>query len=113
VTARRAFDGWVVLAAAFAIITLSIGTLFTRGVFMKPMVGEKVMGTAYGIVCFISCIGMGLGSWAGGVIHDAFDSYQWLFLGSLAIGGTAVILAVSLRPPSPALLTVPAQRLAV
>ena len=32
--------------------------------------GERVLGTAYGIVFFISCIGMGLGSWAGGVIHD-------------------------------------------
>jgi len=29
---QRFFYGWVVLAAAFVIITMSIGTLFTLGV---------------------------------------------------------------------------------
>ncbi len=64
--------------------------------------GERILGTAYGVVFFISCIGMGLGAWAGGVIHDALGSYQWLFLGSMAVGGMAVVLAVTLRPPAPA-----------
>ena len=36
--------------------------------------GEKVMGTAYGAVFLISTLGMGLGSWAGGWIHDAFGT---------------------------------------
>jgi len=70
--------------------------------------GEKIMGTAYGVVFFISCIGMGLGSYAGGVIHDALSSYQWLFLGSFAVAGMAVVLAVTLRPPAPILATAPA-----
>jgi MFS family permease len=160
VTARRIFYGWVVLAAAFAIITLSIGTLFTLGAFMKPMedamgwsrsgigaigllnwivmglggvlagylsdrigtlyalvtreyFGERVLGTAYGIVFSISCIGMGLGSWAGGVIHDGLGSYQWLFLGSVAVGAMAVILALTLQPPSRVSFAVTAERLAV
>ena len=68
--------------------------LITREYF-----GERVLGTAYGIVFFISCIGMGLGSWAGGVIHDALGTYQWLFLGSMAIGIMAVIMGLTLRPP--------------
>jgi MFS family permease len=106
-----------VLAAAFAIITLSIGTLFTLGVFdalvTREHFGERVLGTAYGIVFFISCIGMGLGSWAGGVIHDALGPYQWLFLGSMAVGGMAVILALTLCPRSQVPLAVPAERLAV
>jgi len=34
--------GWVVLAAAFIVITMSIGTLFTLGVFLKPI--EDGMG---------------------------------------------------------------------
>jgi MFS family permease len=68
--------------------------LITREYF-----GEKVMGTAYGAVFFISCIGMGLGSYAGGVIHDALGSYRWLFLGSFAIGTVAVFVGLSLRPP--------------
>jgi MFS family permease len=68
--------------------------LITREYF-----GEKVMGTAYGAVFFISCIGMGAGSYAGGAIHDALGSYQWLFLGSFAIGTVAVFLGLTLRPP--------------
>ena len=62
--------------------------------------GERVMGTAYGAVFFISCIGMGIGSYAGGAIHDALGSYTWLFLGSFAIGSMAVALGLTLRPPA-------------
>ncbi|MGH7301300.1 MAG: MFS transporter [Candidatus Rokuibacteriota bacterium] len=61
--------------------------------------GERVLGTAYGAVFFISCIGMGLGSYAGGAIHDLLGTYQWLFLGSFAIGVMAVVLGMTLRPP--------------
>jgi MFS family permease len=68
--------------------------------------GERVMGTAYGAVFFISCIGMGLGSYAGGAIHDLFGTYQGLFLGSFAIGLMAIVLGVTLRPPG----AVPAAR---
>jgi MFS family permease len=63
--------------------------------------GERVMGTAYGAVFFVSCIGMGLGSWAGGAIHDALGSYRWLFLGSFAVGAMAVVLGATLRAPAP------------
>ncbi|MEX2221480.1 MAG: MFS transporter [Candidatus Rokuibacteriota bacterium] len=62
--------------------------------------GEQVLGTAYGAVFFISCIGMGLGSYAGGAIHDLLGTYQWLFLGSFVIGVMAVALGVTLRPPA-------------
>jgi len=44
------------------------------------------MGSAYGAVFLISTLGMGLGAWAGGYIHDAFGSYAWLFISSAAIG---------------------------
>jgi MFS family permease len=62
--------------------------------------GERVMGTAYGAVFFISCIGMGLGSFAGGAIYNTLGSYQWLFLGSFAVGSVAVVLGATLRPPA-------------
>ena len=67
--------------------------LLTREYF-----GERVLGTVYGGVFFISCLGMGLGSYAGGAIYDALGSYLWLFLGSFAIGTMAVLMGVSLRP---------------
>jgi len=58
------------------------------------------VGTAYGFIFFISCIGMGLGSYAGGAIHDTLGSYAWLFIASSLIGGMAFVLAVSLRHPT-------------
>ena len=38
-TARPRY-AWVVLGAAFAIITMAIGTLFTLGVFLVPIEQE-------------------------------------------------------------------------
>jgi MFS family permease len=74
-----------------------------RGRHVAGYFGDRAMGTAYGGVFFISCIGMGIGSYAGGVIHDLLGSYVWLFLGSGAIGTMAIVLALTLRPPRPAL----------
>jgi MFS family permease len=70
--------------------------LLTREYF-----GERVMGTAYGGVFFISSIGMGVGSYAGGYIFDFLGSYRWLYLGSFAIGLAAALLALTLRRPQP------------
>lgn len=61
--------------------------------------GERVMGTTYGGVFFISCIGMGLGSYAGGYLFDLLGNYNWLYLGSFLVGAAAVALAATLRPP--------------
>ena len=70
--------------------------LLTREYF-----GERLMGTAYGGVFFISSIGMGVGSYAGGYIYDLLGSYRWLYLGSFAVGLAAVLLAVTLRRSEP------------
>ena len=61
--------------------------------------GEKVMGAAYGGVFLISTLGMGLGSFAGGVLYDRLGSYAWLYGGSFAVGALAVALAFTFRPP--------------
>ncbi|HEX9820864.1 MAG TPA: MFS transporter [Methylomirabilota bacterium] len=63
--------------------------------------GEKVMGAAYGGVFLISTLGMGIGSYAGGVLYDRLGSYAWLYGGSFAIGVLAVALALTFRPPRP------------
>jgi predicted MFS family arabinose efflux permease len=77
--------------------SMPLYALVTREYF-----GEQALGTAFGAVFFISCIGMGLGSFGGGVLYDALGSYAWLFLASGAIGTMAVAMAVALRPPAPA-----------
>jgi MFS family permease len=61
--------------------------------------GEKVMGSAYGAVFLISTLGMGIGSWAGGYIHDVSGTYAWLFISSAAIGLMAMVLALTFRAP--------------
>jgi len=89
------------LAMVFGVAYGSVMPLYA--VVTREYFGDRAMGTAYGGVFFISCIGMGIGSYAGGVIHDLLGSYVWLFLGSGAIGTMAIVLALTLRPPSRAM----------
>jgi phosphotransferase system glucose/maltose/N-acetylglucosamine-specific IIC component len=46
---------------------------------------------------------MGLGSFAGGLIHDTLGSYAWLFISSAMIGIAAAALAITFRSPRPAI----------
>jgi MFS family permease len=89
------------LAMVFGVAYGSVMPLYA--VVTREYFGDRAMGTAYGGVFFISCIGMGVGSYAGGVIHDVLGSYVWLFLGSGAIATMAIVLALTLRPPRTAL----------
>jgi predicted MFS family arabinose efflux permease len=89
------------LAMVFGVAYGSVMPLYA--VVTREYFGERAMGTAYGGVFFISCLGMGLGSYAGGIIHDLLGSYLWLFLGSGAIATMAIVLALTLRPPRAAL----------
>ena len=63
--------------------------------------GEKVMGAAYGGVFLVSTLGMGIGSFAGGILYDRLGSYAWLYTGSFIIGALAIVLALTFRPPRP------------
>jgi len=92
-------DLGVLLALGLAFGVAYGGVMPLYALVTREYFGDRIMGMAYGMVFFISCIGMGLGSYAGGVIHDTLGSYQWLFAGSLAVAGAAVLLGMSLRPP--------------
>jgi MFS family permease len=92
------------LAMVFGVAYGSVMPLYA--VVTREYFGERAMGTAYGGVFFVSSVGMGLGSYAGGIIHDLFGSYLWLFLGSGAIATMAIVLALTLRPPRAALRSV-------
>ena len=75
------------------------GVMPLYAVVTREYFGERAIGTAYGGVFLISCIGMGLGSYAGGIIHDLLGTYLWLFLGSGAVATMAIVLALTLRAP--------------
>ncbi len=93
----RDVSSFYALALAFGTAYGSVMPLYA--VVTREYFGEQVMGTAYGAVFLISSVGMGLGSFAGGLIYDTLGSYQWLFVGSFLIAASAVILAITLRPP--------------
>jgi MFS family permease len=93
----RDLGAFVALALVFGAAyggVMPLYALVTREYF-----GEKVMGSAYGAVFLISTLGMGLGSFAGGMIYDRLGAYTWLFLASSAIGTAAVVLAFTFRRP--------------
>jgi predicted MFS family arabinose efflux permease len=85
----------VALAFGFAYGgAMPLYALVTREFF-----GERVIGTAFGGIFFVSAIGMGLGAYAGGLVFDALGSYWTLHLSSTLVGASAVTLALALRPP--------------
>ena len=89
----RDLGAFYALAVLFGLAyggVMPLYALVTREYF-----GEKAMGTAFGGVFMISCLGMGLGAYAGGWLYDVLGSYAWLFVGSLAIGSMAVLVAMA------------------
>jgi MFS family permease len=92
--------------ATFYVLGLFFGVTYGGVMPLYPIVtreyfGEKVMGTAYGAVFFISALGMGAGAFAGGWFYDVFGHYGWLYVSAFAMGGMATLLAVTVRPPRP------------
>jgi predicted MFS family arabinose efflux permease len=67
----------------------------------REFFGERVIGTAFGGIFLISCIGMGLGAYAGGWLFDHLGSYWSLYLTSTTVGVAAVAVALTLRTPEP------------
>jgi MFS family permease len=103
---------------AFSLLGLGFGVAYggvmpLYALLIRQYFGDKVMGAAYGAVFLVSTLGMGLGSFAGGIIYDQLGSYAWLFVGSLGIGGAAALVALTIRPPrafAPAFAVAPSLR---
>jgi MFS family permease len=75
------------------------GAMPVYALVAREFFGERVIGTTFGGIFFISCIGMGLGSYGGGVIFDHLGSYWTMHLASTAVGATAILTALGLRAP--------------
>ena len=73
----------------------------------REFFGERVVGTTFGGIFLISCIGMGLGAYGGGVLYDHLGTYWTLHLGSTLIGAAAVAVALALRAPTRAAVLAP------
>src|ERR1700676_4966419 len=76
------------------------GVMPLYAVLAREYFGQRVMGTVFGAATMTSSLGMAFGPLAGGWIFDTFNSYSWLYIGSLsvALGAGEVALAF---PPLP------------
>jgi MFS family permease len=96
----RELAGFYAVALVFGFAYGGVMPLYA--ILVREYFGERIMGTAFGAVAFVSTLGMALGPWAGGWLYDTFGGYFWLFLGSFGIGVAAVAIAVTFRAPGPA-----------
>ena len=78
---------WVILGAAFVVIAMSIGTLFTLAVFLEPM--EKSLGwsrASISAIGFFNWIVMGAGGFVAGYLSDRFGTRIVVLIGSGLLG---------------------------
>lgn len=57
-----------------------------------------IIGSVMGATSMASSLGMALGPLAGGVIFDTLGTYGWLYIGSFAVGLTAMVIMLTFRP---------------
>jgi MFS family permease len=83
------------------------GVMPLYAVLVREYFGVRIMGSMFGAVSAFASLGMALGPLAGGWVFDTFHAYNWLYVGSFAIGIAAVAVALSFptarRPPQPSL----------
>ena len=85
-----------VLAVLFG--TAYGGVMPLYAVLAREYFGQHLMGTVFGAATMLSSIGMAFGPLAGGWVFDTFAAYNWLFIGSFAVGLGAVAIALAFPP---------------
>jgi predicted MFS family arabinose efflux permease len=84
---QRIFYGWIVLGASALIVCLGVGTLFSLGVFLKPI--EESMRwsrSAISSVALLNWIAMGLGSFVWGALSDRVGTRVVALAGGVLLG---------------------------
>ena len=92
-------------AVSLFVVALAFGVAYGGAMPLYALVareffGERVVGTTFGGIFFISCIGMGLGAYGGGYLFDHLGTYWSLHLASTLVGAGAVAVALALRAPA-------------
>jgi len=84
---RSFFYGWIVLGAAALITCMGMGTLFSLGIFLKPI--EESMGwsrTGISTIALLNWIFMGVGSFLWGTLSDRFGTRTVVLAGGALLG---------------------------
>jgi MFS family permease len=74
------------------------GVMPLYAVLARAYFAPQIMGTVVGAMVLASSFGMALGPAVGGWIFDTFQSYAWLYIGSLAVGLGAAAIALAFPP---------------
>ncbi|RWE29865.1 MAG: MFS transporter [Mesorhizobium sp.] len=89
-------DQFYMLAVIFGATYGGVMPLYA--VLAREYFGQRILGTVFGAATMLSSLGMALGPLAGGMIFDAYASYDWLFIGSALIGLGAAGIAIAFPP---------------
>jgi MFS family permease len=92
----RELSAFYAVAALFGFIYA--GTMPLYSVLARENFPMRMMGTVIGGSAMAGSLGMATGPVAGGLIYDTFASYAWLYIGSLAVGLGAFLIALTFRP---------------
>jgi MFS family permease len=84
------------LAVVFALAYGGVMPLYA--ILVRDYFGLHIMGTVFGAVSAAASLGMAFGPAAGGWVFDTYTSYQWLYVGSFAVGLGAVAIALTFKP---------------
>jgi MFS family permease len=85
--APRLFYGWIVLAAAVAIVALGIGIIMSLAVFLEPL--EAEFGWSRSLISGIALVNwliFGLGAFVWGTLSDRIGARRVVGLGILLLG---------------------------
>jgi MFS family permease len=77
------------------------GAMPLYAILVREYFPAGIMGSVFGVVAMIAALGMALGPPVGGWLFDTFGGYGWLYVGSSAIGITAALMAMTVRPRRP------------
>jgi MFS family permease len=96
-TVARDLPSLYALSALFGFAYGGVMPLYA--ILIRQYFGARIMGATFGAAVLTSTLGMAIGPLAGGWIFDRFGAYNWLYIGSFAIGLGAVAIALTFRPP--------------
>jgi MFS family permease len=88
--------GFYSVAAVFGLAYGGVMPLYAA--LAREYFGQRIMGTVFGAAAMVSSLGMALGPVVGGWIFDTFNAYDWLYIGSFAVGIGAAAIALFFPP---------------
>lgn len=87
---------------------LWLGTVPLTSGLIVTFFGPRWLSTLYGIVFLSHQVGSFFGAWLGGIVYDAYQSYDMLWWASIGVSLLAAVLHLPIREAPSARLTAPA-----